>query len=92
MKAYVDKLMKEENVGYYLSLGKLGESNYEKAQVQDVGSYFGMTISSMKSITLNKHQKRMHRLSYIDIAYETFLADNKTMTNNFDTAIENFKT
>ena len=48
VKAYVDKLMKEENLGYYLSLGKLGESNYEKTVLQDVASYFGMTTSKLE--------------------------------------------
>ena len=53
-----------------------------------------MIISTytLKSITLNKYQRCIEGLSYIDSAFEKVLADNQTISKNYDRAIKIFKT
>ena len=85
-KTFVDNLMKENNLVYYLG----NESKYEKKLLKDVATHFGMTIQAVKDLNRKKYEEKIQKLLYIDVAYEKFLIEYKTLVNDFDNALQEF--
>ena len=90
-KDFINKLMEEDNLAYYLTIGKIGESTFETKLLEDVAAHFGITVGRVKQLNRNRYEKRIQRLLYIDIAYERFVYSNRNRTENFDTTLEEFK-
>ena len=55
-KDFINKLMEEDNLAYYLTIGKIGESTFETKLLEDVAAHFGITVGRVKQLIRNRYK------------------------------------
>ena len=48
-KDFINKLMEEDNLAYYLAIGENGESTFETKLLEDVTAHFGITVERVET-------------------------------------------
>ena len=91
-KKFTDDLIRHDNLGYYLAVGKIGSNSFIRSLLERTADHFNINPSVVKDILRRRYEKLMEKLLFIDMSYENFTRVNHDRTDSFDWALEKFKT